>query len=400
MAAWRWLIISLERLLLLKTLVIKKEKYYQPVGIKEHEETTNMNLADIAHFRLLNQQIERPKFKIIKELVDWMGAMQAQDFCMAKWAIGARLLNATDQVIESAINNGEIIRTHLLRPTWHFVSADDIYWMLALRAAPIKASLGSRHKQLGLSEAIIAKSNTILRNTLQGGKQLTREALLPELTKAGIPIDENRASHLLVRAELDGLVCSGATKGRKLTYALLEERVPKTSLPTRDEALAKLANIYFSSHGPATLADFAWWSGLPVTEAIHALEMIKLGLKSETIDTQTYWSLKTHSFPPTEEESVHLLPAFDEYIISYKDRRAVLPDENFSKAVSNNGIFRPIIIINGQVAGIWKRTIIKDKVVMETELFHQPDKTTIGMIEKAALRYGCFLEMETEIKHD
>ena len=359
-----------------------------------------MNLGDIAHFRLLNQQIERPKFKTIKKLVDWMGAMQAQDFSMAKWAIGARLLNATDQVIESAINNGEIIRTHLLRPTWHFVSADDIYWMLALRAAPIKASLGSRHKQLGLSEAIIAKSHTILGNTLQGGKQLTREELLPELTKAGIPIDENRASHLLVRAELDGLVCSGAKKGRKLTYALLEERVPKTDLPTRDEALAKLANKYFSSHGPATLADFTWWSGLPVTDATHALEMVKMDLKSETSNTQTYWSLKTHSFPPTEVESVHLLPAFDEYIISYKDRRAVLPNENFSKAVSNNGIFRPIIVINGQVAGIWKRTMIMDKVVVETELFHQPDKTTIGMIEKAALRYGRFLEMETEIKHD
>ena len=141
---------------------------YHYVRHYKHSPTNNMNLADIANIRLINQQIEQPKFKEAKELVDWMGAMQAQDYAMAKWAIGLRLPNATDQVIETAINNGEIIRTHLLRPTWHFVSADNIYWMLALRADPIKASLRSRHKQLGLSDSVVAKSNLILGNALQG----------------------------------------------------------------------------------------------------------------------------------------------------------------------------------------------------------------------------------------
>jgi len=356
-----------------------------------------MNLIDIANIRLINQQIERTAFKTVKGLVDWMGAMQAQDYGMAKWAIGARLPNATDLVVETAINNGEIIRTHILRPTWHFVSADDIYWMLALRAAPIKASLRTRHKQLGLSETIIAKSNLILGNVLRGGKSLTREELLPVLSKAGIPLDENRASHLLVRAELDGLVCSGAIKGRKLTYALLEERVPKTDIPTRDEALAKLAKKYFSSHGPATLADFAWWSGLSVADAMHALEMVKLNFNSETIEAQTYWFANSPSLHQTDNEAAYLLPAFDEVIISYKDRRAALPFENFSKAVSDNGIFRPMVVVNGQVTGRWKRSIKKGKVMVETELFQAPDQSTIRLIEDAAIPYGKFVGMETEI---
>ena len=356
-----------------------------------------MNLAEIAKIRLINQQIERPQFKTVKELVDWMGAVQAQDYGMAKFAVGVRLPGATDQVVEAAINNGEIIRTHILRPTWHFVSAEDIYWMLALRAAPLKAGLRSRHAQLGLSESIIARSNAILGNLLQGGNHLTRDELLPELSQAGIPIDENRASHLLVRAELDGLVCNGVIRGRKLTYALLEERVPKTVLPTREEALAKLAKKYFSSHGPATVPDFAWWSGLSFKDASRALEMVKQHLAAETIESQTYWYPESQALPPTNKETAHLLPAYDEFLISYTDRRAALRFENFSKAVSNNGIFRPIVVVDGQVTGIWKRTVKKDKIIVETEFFQPPDPTTMELIENAARQYGKFIGMEIEM---
>jgi hypothetical protein len=358
-----------------------------------------MILADIANTRLLNQQVEGTQFKSVKELVNWMGALQAQDYGMAKWAIGLRLPDATDQVIETAINNGEIIRTHLLRPTWHFVSADDIYWMLALRASPNKASFRTRLKQLGITEAVVVKSNLIIRKVLEGGKNLTREELLPELTKARIPVDENRASHLLVRAELDGLVCSGAIKDGKQTYALLEERVPKTNLPTREAALAKLAQKYFYSHGPATLQDFAWWSGLSTSDAGHALEIVKSEFHSEIIEGQTLWFTDPPSLPPTDKTVIHLLPAFDEFIISYTDRRAALPFKNFSKAVSNNGIFRPIVVVNGQVTGIWKRMIKKDKIVVETELFQAPDRTAMRLIEKAAKQYGRFLGKEIETIH-
>jgi hypothetical protein len=357
-----------------------------------------MNLADIANIRLTSQQIAQTEFKTAKDIVGWMGAMQAQDYHMVKWAIGVRLPNSTGKVIEAAINNGEIIRTHVLRPTWHLVSADDIHWMLALTAPQIKASLRSRHKELELSETVLSKSNTIIERALRGGRQLIREELMAELQKAGIATD-NRASHLMLRAELDGIMCSGAIKGGKQTYALLEERVSEKKPFTKEEALANLAKKYFTSHCPATLQDFVWWSGLSASDARHALEMVKSDFISETIDSQTYWLTNFSSIINTKKDVVQLLPAFDEFIISYKDRSASLPFANHNKTVSNNGIFRPVIVVNGQVSGIWKRTIKKDKVIVETDLFAQPDKTTKNLIEKASIQFGGFLEKKTEIHH-
>jgi hypothetical protein len=356
-----------------------------------------MNLTDIAPLRLINQQIKASKFKTAKEIVGWLGAMQAQDFNMAKWAIGVRLPNSTDKLIESAIDQGEIIRTHLMRPTWHFVSSDDIYWMLSLTAPQIKASLRSRNKELELTEIIYEKSNSIIENALQGGKHLFREELVAGLEQANIATDNNRASHLLLGAELDGIICSGKKKNNKITYALLSERVAGTKTFTRDEALAQLAQKYFTSHGPATIQDFVWWSGLSVNESRHALEMIKSNLVSETIDHQTFWFTNPIAIPKLEKDSIYLLPTYDEFIINYKDRTASLPLENFSKAVSNNGIFRPTIVINGQVKGLWKRTIKKDKIILETEFFQLVDKSIIKLIEKAVVPYEIFMNKKVEM---
>ena len=356
-----------------------------------------MSLTDIANLRLFSQQIAETTLKTAKDIVAWMGAMQAQDFAMAKWAIGIRLPNSSEQVVERAINDAEIIRTHLLRPTWHFVSADDIYWMLELSAPRINALLRSRHEELELTETVFTKSNLIIEKVLSDGKHLLREELIAELAKAKISTDDNRAHHLILRAELDGIVCSGATNSGKHTYALLEERVPKTKPLTKEEALASLAIKYFSSHGPATRADFVWWSGLSARDAQRALESVKSDFISEIIDSHTYWFANSASIPETGKERVYLLPAYDEFIISYRDRRAMLTSENYKKSVSNNGVFRPVIVVNGQVTGIWKRSIKKDKVVLETEFFKQPNQTTLSLIDKAATQYGHFLEKRTEI---
>lgn len=359
-----------------------------------------MNLMDIANIRLTTQQISSTKCKSVKDIVGWMGAIQAQDFSMAKWAIGIRLPDSTDQMVETAINTGEIIRTHLLRPTWHFVSANDIYWMIELTAPQIKASLRARHKELGLSDTIFSKSNTIIEKALTGGQYLTREEIMTKLLKADIATDENRGSHLILRAELDGIVCSGAIKDGKQTYALLEERVQKTKPLTKEEALAKLARKYFSSHCPATLQDFVWWSGLPTIDAKHALEMVKADLVSEMIDSQTYWFTHLPPKPNVDIESVYLLPAYDEFLISYKNRSASFLFENHKKTISNNGIFRPVIVVNGQVIGIWKRTMKKDKVIVEAEFFKQIDNTTRILIEREVLKYSLFLGKKTEVKYN
>ncbi|NOU18689.1 MAG: winged helix DNA-binding domain-containing protein [Bacteroidales bacterium] len=358
-----------------------------------------MTLIDISNIRLINQQIITTKFTTVKDIVGWMGAMQAQDYAMVKWAIGARLSNSTNEVIEKAIDQGEIIRTHLLRPTWHFVSAEDIYWLLELTAPKIKASLRLRHQGLELTESLINKSNELIQKALLGGNHLTREEIVAILQNAKIATDENRTSHILMRAELDGIVCSGAIKDKKQTYALLSERVPKTKSQTREESLEKIASRYFTSRCPATLQDFVWWSGLSVSDARNALEMVKAGFISEKKGSETYWFTNSFSVPQSDNNSTYLLPAFDEFLISYKDRSASLPLANFKKAVSDNGIFRPIIVINGQVLGLWKRTIKNDKVIVETDFFQPQNKSIKNLVEEKAIAFGNFLGKKTDVKH-
>ncbi len=351
-----------------------------------------MELKDISRIRLLSQQIAAAKFKTPKELVSRMGAMQAQDFYMAEWALGVRLKNSTEKLIKEAFNKGEIIRTHLMRPTWHFVSPEDIYWMLELTAPQIKSEMKSRDKELELDNAVYKKCNSIIGKALKGGNNLTREDLINLLEKANIATGNNRASHLFFRAELEGIMCSGKIIGKKQTYALLNERVPKTKKINRQEALALLAQKYFSSHCPAALQDFIWWSGLPVKDSRNALEMIKSNLISENIDGHTYWMPTSFSLPKVDENSVYVLPAYDEFIISYRDRTASLPFHNHKLAVSNNGIFRPLIVINGQVTGIWKRTLKKDEVSIEIEFFRRHKKAEKVLIEIAFEKFAFFLD--------
>jgi hypothetical protein len=357
-----------------------------------------MKHTTIASLRLLNQQIATPRLKTAKELVGWMGAMQAQDYNQSKWAIGVRLPHLTESQIETAFNKGEIIRTHLMRPTWHFVSADDIYWMLELTAPQIKSAMKSRNRELGLTESVFGKSQEILVKVLEGNKSITRDELSVQLNKYGINTDEQRLPHILMEAEIDQIVCSGNIQGKKQTFTLLSERVPAKNILTKEEALAKLAKTYFTSHGPATLPDFTWWSGLPVTDARKALEMNKPILMSETINDETYWFADTGPKPSPLTESVYLLPAFDEYLISYKNRSAAITIDHHKKAVSNNGIFRPVIVINGQISGLWKRTVKKDTALIELDHFRPHDQKEVLLIGKAAETFGRYAETKTEIK--
>jgi hypothetical protein len=357
-----------------------------------------MTISEIPKLRLFNQKISATEFKTAKEIVGWMCAMQAQDYAMAKWAVGTRLSKSTEKDIETALDKGEIIRTHLMRPTWHFVSADDIYWMLELTSPGIRSSMKSRHKELELSEETVSKSRGILEKSLAKRKNLTRDEIATEFGKAGIRTDGNRLSHLMLCAELDGTVCSGQIKNGKQTFALLDERVPVRKIFTREESLATMAKRYFTSHGPATLKDFTWWSGLPAGDARRALESVKRDFLSESPGPEQYWFPDSFSGITFPKNTVHLLPAFDEFLISYKDRSAALSLVDNKKAVSDNGIFRPVIVVNGKVTGLWKRTFSKEKVILELVFFRRTGKTTQSLLEKAAHEYGKFLGKEVEIR--
>jgi DNA glycosylase AlkZ-like len=359
-----------------------------------------MKQSDIAITRLRSQQLTSTSFTTPREIVAWMGAMQAQDYPMCRWAVGVRLPGTTDLTIEAAINRAEIIRTHLLRPTWHFVAAGNVYWLLELSAPQIKSAQSSRDRELELTETVYSKSNSIIEKALSSGMHLTREELVAELNKAGIATTQNRASHLFARAEVEKIICSGASRDGKPTYALLSERVPKTGELTREEALAKLARCYFTSRCPATIQDFTWWSGLSAGDARQALEMVKPDFNPETINGRTYWMTNDVVLQQPDQPSVFLLPTFDEFLISYTDRSASISGEfeNHMKEISDRGVFRPIIVVNGLVAGIWKRIIKENRLLLELEYFTKPDDIISSSIRDAATHFGNFLGKKIEMK--
>ena len=349
-----------------------------------------MKPTDISLLRLHHQQVSHPHFSQPRELVAWMGALQAQDAAMVKWAVGLRLAAGTEQMVNQALDAGEVLRTHALRPTWHLVTREDIRWLLALTAPQIRTLTKTRHKDLGLTEAVFSKSRNIIEKLLRDGNHATREEIIPVLNKAGINTDENRASHIFMELELDGLVCSGKMNNGRQTFALLDERAPQMKSFDKEAALALLAERYFQSHGPATLDDFVWWSGLTKTDSKRALELVKSKFISEVVEGKTYW-LGT-SLPGLDKKATaFLLPAYDEFIISYKDRSATLTFENHKRAVSVNGIFNPTIVVNGETIGVWKRTLKKDTVAVEMEYFREPTAAEQQLVNACAGRFAKFL---------
>lgn len=353
---------------------------------------------NIGFQRTANQQIFNETFHSAKDLVSYMGAMQGQDYAMAKWAIGCRLKAATSMQIEEAFNKGEIIRAHLMRPTWHFVSADDLYWMLQLTTPQIKTAVKHRFIHWGFDEKILHQAFDVIQKSLAGGCYKTRDELMIELQQAGVNTDEGRAYHLMLWAELEMVVCSGSLKGKAQTYALLHERIPVKLQLSWDEALAKLALKYFTAHAPATLQDFVWWSGLKITDARKGLELVKNNLCREKINDIDYWFPNNYKQPDVITSVAHFLPAFDEFVISYANRRDVLDKELGHRAISSNGVFKPIVELNGQVIGIWKRTLKKDSVLVEPQFFRPLLASEKEPVERAALLYAAFEEKKLLLK--
>jgi hypothetical protein len=357
-----------------------------------------MKHSDIALLRMASQKILKTDFHRPQEIVHHLGAMQAQDYAMAKWAIGSRC-DATEKEIEEAVNSTKIIRTHILRPTWHFVSAEDIYWMLDLSAPQVKRFTISAYKKYGYDDKKIDQVNATIEKLLAGNNHLTRDEIMQELNVKKTSSDDFLSAAIMMHAELDGLVCNGKMKGKQITYALLEERVskPKNKL-SKEEGLAKLVKQYFESHGPATLLDFSWWSGFSPTICKSVVNAIELQLNRITIDNQDYWIGKTSQSVDQFRESVHFLPAFDEILISYKTREASILMEHQSKAFTNNGIFKPIIVENGKVIGTWKRTIKKDHTKIETQFFNETERSKKQILFEGIKSFENYLETKIVIE--
>jgi hypothetical protein len=349
---------------------------------------------DIPRYRLHNQFLSQTNCTAPEQVVAALGAVQSQDYAGAKWALAQRLKDApTDATIEKAFHEGKILRTHVMRPTWHFVTPADIHWMLDLTAPRVKIAMKHMDGQLGFDQALIKKSNRTLQKALQGNQQLTRTELSPILKKAGIPVDGYKMGQLLGHAELDQVVCSGGRKGKQFTYALLEERAPQTKSLEREAALIELTRRYFKSHGPSTLQDFVWWSGLTITEARKGMEAVKSEFEQETVADQVYW-LPASPLTKSSSPSVYLLPNYDEYTVGYRDRSAIFDQSHIDKlSAFRESILTQVMVINGQVSGTWKRTLKKNEVMMEFAPFTALPKEQNQAVIAAAERYGSFLQL-------
>ena len=346
-----------------------------------------MNTPDVVSQRVRNQKLSSSEFKRPAEVVRWLGAVQAQDFGAAKWALGLRMRSATDAGIEAAFNEGQILRTHLLRPTWHFVAAEDIRWLLQLTAPRVNLRCGPNYRKYELDNAAFKRTNKVIARALRDGKHLTRAALKDALNRSGIVVgDTVRLAHILIRAELDAVVCSGPRVGKQFTYALLEERAPVAKTLSREEALAKLTKCYFTSHGPATLQDFVWWSGLTVTDAKRGIELVDRHLKRELVEEKLHLGPRSLPRAQSPTHAAHLLPVYDEYMVAYKDRKAALTDRE--PQLTTWGSLGPSVIVDGRVAGSWKLTNEKNSATLTLTISRSANKQAIT---KAAERYATFL---------
>ncbi len=350
-----------------------------------------MNITHVVALRLFNQHLTSQRTKDVTSLVTSFGAVQAQDYSAAKWALGLRLKNAVDNDIEEAFASGAILRTHVMRPTWHFVAPADIRWLQQLTAPRVLTILRSAGKKLELDEPLYKRSNKLITKALQGGAYLTRAEVETILNKAGIITSDIRMVHFMMRAELDGIVCSGPRRGKQFTYALIDERAPGTKSLTKDEALAELSKRFFTSHGPATVQDFVWWSGLTLADARAGLDSVSSKLEKETIDKMEYWWSPAAGFKKHGSPTAWLLPNYDEYSVAYKGRSLLFDMTKATTMPPRDFIFTNVIIIDGRVAGTWKRTFKKDQVIISAEYYRSLSKAEKEAVAHAADNYGKFM---------
>jgi hypothetical protein len=359
-----------------------RQSPFFPVEIEPMRKGGPLTDLHIADHRLRNQRLTGTPFESLEDAVRWLTAVQAQDYYGAKWGLAQRVKSLPDARIDDLFNQGKILRTHVMRPTWHFVLPADIRWLLKLTAPRVNAVSAYVYRQFELDEALFRRSNKALVRALRGGKHLTRAELALALSRARIEASGVRLAYLILRAELDAVLCSGALRGKQFTYALLDERVPQSVTMKRDEALAELTKRYFTGHGPALLQDYSWWSGLGMADAKRGIELAAPQLNQETVDGKTWWFGSLEAVARQRKPTIHLLPNYDEYLIAYKYR-----DTSFDPALQkqllhgNNVLAAHLIVLNGRVIGGWRRKIEKNGVTIDMTLL-----TTLNKSEKAALR--------------
>lgn len=352
-----------------------------------------LNPREIVELRLHTQHLSGAPLPTPAEVVGWLVAMQAQDYPGAKWSIGVRSVASSDASIDQALADGTILRTHIMRPTWHFVLPPDIRWIQQLTASRVRAQMAYYGRRAGLDEAAFSRSNSLMAAAMAKGQRLTRGEISALLAGHGIAPGGEGLGHLLMRAELDLVICSGGLKGRQQTYRLLDAIVPPTPSMPRDEALAELAKRYMTGHGPATDRDLSWWSGLTLTDARRGLKIVGPQLESTTIGDRTYWFAPTDDLAPCTSPEAHLVQGFDEYVIAYSQSRDLLDLAGLFPTAADERLRIHVVLIDGQVVGRWRRVATTGSVTVDARIGKALSARERVAVNAAVERYGRFLGM-------
>ncbi|HLH70966.1 MAG TPA: winged helix DNA-binding domain-containing protein [Candidatus Dormibacteraeota bacterium] len=358
-------------------------------------------MIDIAALRLGSQRLVGDSLPSAVDVVRWFGAVQSQDYPGAKWALGQRSPGATDAELDRLFDTGTLLRTHVLRPTWHFLLPEDARWLLELTGPRVRAGLRGRLRQLELSDDDVSRAVTLLGEALTGGCHLTRRELGEVLRSAGIAPDGQRLPYLLLCAELDAVIISGPRRGKQFTWALFQERVPSSRRLEAEDAATELVCRYFRSHGPAQVQDYVWWSGLTVADARRGIAAAGPALDRITVGGRDYWLAadSTVTNVPGSDDVAHLLPNWDEYTVGYRDRLAALdPDQPVDASLLPFGsILANVVTIGGRVRGGWTRTVDRGRVRVEVRPHTRLSKMETYAVRQVADRYGRFLGQPVDV---
>ena len=348
--------------------------------------------TDIAQLRLRNQRLVLggARFASPEEVVGWFGAVQSQEYAPAKWSLGMRTTGASESEVEAAIASGKILRTHILRPTWHFVLPRDIQAWMRLTAPRWDPLVTRRQVAMGIEPADYRRALDSIRSALATGTHLTRQELGAAIARDGVAVDGQRLAFIVMAAETQLVVASGAHRGTVPTYTLLPD--VDAAQFDRDAALALLTLRYFTSHGPATLTDFTWWSSLTVVDARRGIAA-NPSLEKLTVDATDYWwAGDTTRGPDDPSPAAHLLQGFDEYVVGYRSPRTPINLRGHGPHTAlNTPSWLHAFIIDGQLAGWWRRVPGKERIRVETKPLRDLSRKEQSAVESAVDRYLAFV---------
>lgn len=358
-----------------------------------------MKIERLGQMRAVNSGLLGSGFASPVEAVRVHGAMQSQEFALAKWSIGQRVKGTDQAEIDRLFAVGDILRTHVLRPTWHFIVREDLRWLLALTARRLQQRNQGRYRELGLDPSTRSKAQRVVAKELSGDTHRSRKELATILEKSRIATDGQRLPHILFHCELESVICSGIPDGRKQTYALVDDRAPGGNEFTRDQALAELVLRYLGSHGPATVKDLGWWSSLTLTDIRTGLAALGSAVVTETIEGRELWWIEQRPTAPRRTVTVNLLQAFDENVLGYTESRYLgdVHGDAAKMAFRNGAPWPGTVVIDGRLAGQWRRTIEKNEMHVSVTLYEELDASGSSALEKEAEKLGGFFGLPSRL---